>query len=471
MHKHFAHFALWLLPCGLLAQQPQSLDWASLRSQILQYHPTVRQADLLLDQARAQLLRAKGGFDPKLYGDFDSKNFGNKTYFQYTESGIKWPTLFGLEVKGNYNFATGSFLNPESQLPGAGQVALGFNWTLGQGLLMDERRADLKQSRIGLQQGEAARNNTINDLLFEASKAYWNWAAAENAVEIFENALRLAQIRYSGIVESFKQGDKPAIDTLEAYIQVQNRELDLSFARVERQNATLELANFRWNTDGTPENPMPLVSPEPLSAGLLPLVDQTSADNLLQTALRQHPDLLLYHAKRNTLDVERRLKLERRKPVLDLGYQVLGNGWQFFPTPGIDGPAVLANDIKLSLRFSYPILNRKARGDWQIAQIKVDQTDLALQQKRLEIENKVRQYLNELNILAGQVVLYRGITDNYRTLLEGENEKFRFGESSVFLINTREQRWLEAQTKLVKLLAAYRKAEAGLRWTTGDIGQ
>ncbi|MEQ1743949.1 MAG: hypothetical protein ABMA02_00860 [Saprospiraceae bacterium] len=65
----------------------------------------------------------------------------------------------------------------------------------------------------------------------------------------------------------------------------------------------------------------------------------------------------------------------------------------------------------------------------------------------------------------------RSITDNYRTLLDGENEKFRFGESSVFLINTREQRWLEAQTKLLKLVAAYRKAEAGLRWAVGDIGQ
>ncbi|MBK9336910.1 MAG: TolC family protein [Lewinellaceae bacterium] len=181
-------------------------------------------------------------------------------------------------------------------------------------------------------------------------------------------------------------------------------------------------------------------------------MEPDAAGNLLQTALRRHPALRLYDAKLRLLNVERRLKTEKRKPVLDLGYQLLGDGWQFFSTPGVEGPGVLANDIKWSVRFSYPILNRKARGDWQMTQVKIAQTDLDLGQKRLEIENKVRQYLNEINTLAGQVALYRDIAANYRALLDGENEKFRFGESSVFLINTREQRWLEGSGQVFEII-------------------
>ncbi|MBK9336911.1 MAG: TolC family protein [Lewinellaceae bacterium] len=259
MQKHLFLFTIWLLAGTLHAQEPAYWDWAAFRSQVLRHHPMALQADLFVEQGRAQLLRARGGFDPKLYGDFDSKNFNDKNYFQYTEAGVKWPTWFGLEFKGNYNQASGVFLNPESKIPDAGQVAAGFNWTLGQGLLLDDRRADLQQGRIGLQQAEAERSAALNDLLFAAAKAYWDWVAAENSLRVFEEALRQAEIRYAGILESFVQGDKPGIDTLEAFIQVQNRTLDINFARVDLQNAQLELANFRWMPEGIPAGSGPPV--------------------------------------------------------------------------------------------------------------------------------------------------------------------------------------------------------------------
>lgn len=460
--------SLW---ASALAAQTTVWDWTTFRSQVLRQHPVARQADFLTEQGSAQLLRAKGGFDPKLYGDFDNKIFNDKNYFQYLEAGVKWPTWFGLELKGNFNTASGVYLNPESSLPDPGQVAAGFNWTLGQGLLVDERRAELRQSRIVLEQYEAERRAILNDLLLDAAKSYWEWAAAERSLRIYEEALRQAQIRYAGIVESCLQGDKPAIDTLEAYIQVQNRLLDVNFAKRDVQNAVLELAKYRWSRDGIPDTPTPPGQPEPFESATYPPLMPDAAADLIQTALRRHPDLLQYDAKLRSLNVERRLKSEKRKPVLDLGYQLLGNGWQFFPTASSEGPAVLANDIKWSLTFSYPLLNRKARGDWQMTQIKIAQTDLAIQQKRLDIENKVRQYLNEMNTLADQAALYRDITANYRAMLDGENEKFRFGESSVFLINTREQRWLEAQIKYLKLLVLYRKAEAGLQWAVGQLAE
>lgn len=467
-HRILPILLLLALAGRLPAQQPTYWDWTAFRSQVLTRHPLARQADLLVEQAHAELLRARGGFDPKLYGDFDSKNFNDKNYFRYGEAGVKWPTWMGLELKGNYNQASGQFLNPQANLPTDGQFAAGLNWTLGQGLFIDDRRADLQQGRIGLEQRAAERSAALNDLLLDAAKAYWEWVAAENALSVFEEALRQAQIRYEGIRESFIQGDKPAIDTLEAFIQVQNRLLDVNFARVDLQNAELELSNFLW-ADDRPAGPNPPGDPEPLIVGLYRPVEPDAAQTLLQTARMRHPALRLYDAKLRTLDVERRLKLEKRKPVLDLSYQLLGDGWQFFSTPGIEGPGVLANDIKWGVRFSYPILNRKARGDWQVTQIKIAQTDRAYAQKRLEIENKVQQYLNELNTLAGQVALYRDITNNYRALLDGENEKFLFGESSVFLINTREQRWIDAQIKYLKLQAAYRKTEAGLQWGAGAL--
>jgi outer membrane protein TolC len=190
-------------------------------------------------------------------------------------------------------------------------------------------------------------------------------------------------------------------------------------------------------------------------------------DSLLQVALRLHPDLLYYENKLQSLNVERQWKNEKRKPVLDLNYNILGSGWQFSQVNFGEGPRMLANDIKFGVQFSYPLLNRKARGDLQLADIKIAQTQLGLQQKRQNIENKVKQYANEINNLADQVVLFRDFVGAYRALLDGELERFRFGESSIFLINSREQRWLDTQVKYLKLLSEFKKAEAGLVWSTG----
>ncbi len=101
--------------------------------------------------------------------------------------------------------------------------------------------------------------------------------------------------------------------------------------------------------------------------------------------------------------------------------------------------------------------------------MKIAQTDFELRQKRQAIENKVQQYANDLNNFAAQIALFQNITANYRALLDAEIEKFNFGESSIFLINAREQRWLDAQVKYLKLLSEYRKAEAGLQWSAGVL--
>jgi outer membrane protein TolC len=125
--------------------------------------------------------------------------------------------------------------------------------------------------------------------------------------------------------------------------------------------------------------------------------------------------------------------------------------------------------MKWGVNIYYPLLNRKARGDYDLTKIKINQNDLLIQQKTREITTKTNQYITEANTLLTQVNTFRQITENYRTLLDAENEKFLQGESSVFLINTREQRWLDARLKYLKLIAEWKKAEAGAKWAAGQL--
>ena len=101
--------------------------------------------------------------------------------------------------------------------------------------------------------------------------------------------------------------------------------------------------------------------------------------------------------------------------------------------------------------------------------IKIEQTDQELNAKTRELENKLAFYANEVNTLQEQITLYSTAVQNYRTLLDAENDKFSIGESSLFLINSREQKYLDAQVKLLKLWAAYQKALLGVDWALGGL--
>lgn len=446
------------------------LDWTAFRTVVLKNHPLAKQAGLFGNQASAALLRARGGFDPKLYTDFENKEFAGKNYFSHTEAGVKLPTGFGLQLKGSYQWASGTYLNPEMTLPDIGQAALGVEWSVFNGFFLDERRGALRLAEIGLEQGTAERDILNNALLLESAKVYWNWVLNLNQLQIYEEALRQANIRNAGIRDQYLNGVNPAIDTLESFIQIQNREMDVNFARVDLQNARLMMTNFIWNEDQSVVNSDVLGTPPDLITGAYGKLSSQELESLRSAGRMQHPELRMYDTKLRSLEVERRLKNAKRMPVLDVNYNLLGNGWEFFPySSSGDGLTAMATDIKWGVNFSYPLLNRKARGDLQVTDVKIAQTSQNVLQKRQEIDNKIVQYANEMNTLANQIVLYRDITRNYRILLDGEMEKFRLGESTVFLINTREQRWLDAQIKYLKLLCEYRKTKAALYASAGIL--
>jgi outer membrane protein TolC len=180
---------------------------------------------------------------------------------------------------------------------------------------------------------------------------------------------------------------------------------------------------------------------------------------------------MAYQYKLQQLSTELRLKNEKLKPVVNVNYNLLGEGWSFFPSGTPQGVSVLANDIKWGMDINYPLLNRKARGDVQLTKIKIEQTTLELQQKINQVETKVRIYANNVQNLRAQVALFRDMTNNFRALLEAENERFLQGESAVFLIISREQRWLDTVIKGIKLSAELQKATAGLKWASGNLAQ
>lgn len=80
---------------------------------------------------------------------------------------------------------------------------------------------------------------------------------------------------------------------------------------------------------------------------------------------------------------------------------------------------------------------------------------------------KVRTQYYKWENLRKQVDLQQKACDNFYALLKAEELKFRSGESSLFLINARENKNLEAKAKLQELKVKYQLAGFELLWAAG----
>ena len=195
-------------------------------------------------------------------------------------------------------------------------------------------------------------------------------------------------------------------------------------------------------------------------------------DTLRRQLYSAHPALSALRFQKEQLNLEQRLKREMLKPRLQLSYNFLADGWRFNSYGGAEQSYLqnmLAENYKLGVQFSFPLFLRKERANLSLNEIKIQQISLKLLQKRLSLQNKFSFYETTASTLLRQIEQYEAMTNNYRALLAAENEKFRLGSSSLFLINSREQKLIEAQEKLLKAQASFLKAGTALRAVAGVL--
>jgi outer membrane protein TolC len=428
-------------------------------------HPLARRVNLLRQEADAYLQKARGGFDPKLATNWDYKEFKEQTYYNIFNAYLKVPIWSDIEVEGGYNHANGYYLNPERTLPDAGQAYLGVKIPLLQGLWTSERRIVLQQARLLEGANEAEIQTALNDLLYQAGKEYWDWTKAYNELLVIEQSLQAAEQQLNATRASFFQGDKPAIDTLKDFIQIQERQVLLANGLVAFQNHRRRVSAFLW--DAT-ENPLILdetVYPVVLQQLTTVPFEQALLENSLEL-LEEHPDLILYDFKLQDLALKRRLNVNKILPKLSVKYNFLSvETVDFFPT---DGVAPIEN-YKLGVEFQMPLFLRKERADLALTDLKIRATEFQLDNKQRDLRVKLENYFNEVQIYAAQTQVLEQMVNNYDRLLEAERIKLNLGESSVFLVNVRQNQFLDAQRKLIKQQVEYLKARMAFLWVTATL--
>ena len=436
---------LLLCFCFGYASNAQDLDSLELKFReylgyVKKYHPIAKQAALTIDVGQANLMKARGGFDPKVQVDYSGKEFKGTDYYDLLNATFKIPTWYGIELKGDFEQYTGTYVNPEHNVPEDGLYSAGVSLSLGRGSWVNERMATVKKAKFFREQSKADRDLLVNQILFDASLAYFNWLQAYRNKKVFSDFLSNAEERFKGIRSSALAGDKAAIDTVEAKIAVQNRALELEQAKVAFRNATLELSNFLWMGENIPMELQSYVIPE---TSLDTEIDHTLeilGKPLDSFALQNHPKLKSLGYKIDGLRVDKRLKTNKLLPRIDVEYKFITDTPEYINS-------FETQNYKGGLNFELPLFLRKERGDLKLAKLKLRDAQFEMDNAEVQLQNKIIAIYNELDSFEKQNILIDDIVDNYTALLNAEERKFSFGESSLFLINSRESKLIDAVLK------------------------
>jgi outer membrane protein TolC len=414
---------------------------------VMAYHPEARQAGLLPEAGRQFVRAARGGFDPKLLAGFDQKDFAKKNYYQTLDAALEIPTWYGIKAVAGYMRADGDFLNPAESLPAEGLAAIGLEWTPLRGLVIDKRRAALQKAKIFAQANEAQRIGMLNDLLAEATAAYWEWVRAWHSLVVYDNALRLSEFRYGGIVASWRGGARPAIDTTEALIQIRTRRVDQEGARFKYLKSRLYLETFLWTDEGAPLEMGERIQPPALADVPSDDLDMPTAA-AIDSIIERHPDVMGYLLKLEKLEVDRRFQAEQLKPELSIKYQWIAN-----PPMTDASPAYQFGyeNYKLGVGFAFPLFLREARGNLAQIQLESQAASLELDNKRRSIFYKAQSMGANYATTQQQADLSESLVEDYRVLVRGESRRFEVGESSLFLVNSREQSLIKAELEYIAL--------------------
>jgi outer membrane protein TolC len=187
----------------------------------------------------------------------------------------------------------------------------------------------------------------------------------------------------------------------------------------------------------------------------------------LAEIIKNHPSVLEYTYKIKSAQVDKNFYTNKLLPKINFNYNLLNKG------VGISqenlNNSYLNNNYKFGLELGMPLFLRTERANLGLAKIKIKEANYNLNLKELEIENKINAYINELSTLEKQLILFDKTISNYQRMLFAEEERFVQGESSIFLINSRQMKLVEAENKLVELKSKYYKTIAALSWACAQL--
>lgn len=441
--------------------QQTTLSLKELISIITLYHPIVKQSDARIQQALAGIQISRGGFDPELQTYYGQKELGSTTYYNRFQTELNIPTWYGISIKSGVEAQRGDRLDV-SETSGTLQY-LGMEIPLAKNLLYDKRRYALQQSKLVYNMSYQEQQNLVNDLLMAAVEKYWQWVKFDQLLDVINQNIQNTRKRFEWTKQSYQFGDRAAIDTLEAFAQLQAMEVNLLQYSQQLVISRNELSVYLWDGTGKPyslpDSIRPMKGWETETQQLFPVSDLSQWLEKVDT----HPLLLMSKQKLSILQNDKRIKFQELLPKVNLQYNVLQK------SNSTSSTIPFQNNYQYGLKFQMPLRLSEGRGSYKQAKLKLLEGNWEVERKQREIEVKIRSYYNEYMYFKQQTQIMENNYSNYLKLVDAEEKRLELGESSLFMVNSRESKLIEVMEKWLDMKTKLQKSICALGWSAGIL--
>mgnify|MGYP000029170491 FL=1 len=431
------------------------LDFAIFITMVKENHPLAKRAEILKKLGEATVLQSRGNFDPILEGEKQIKEYDGLKYYETNQLKFKIPSGYGISLEGGFYNNEGLYLNTQNRLPQEGLFAAGVRVDLLKGSWINDRRATLRKAQAFETQTLAERELMRNEVIYNATLSYLEWVKQQQNFVAIESVIKAAKIRYQGIRKLVIQGDLAAIDSLEAKTVIQDREMILLKTQADLNVSKLRVSNFLWSENGIPLELLENTKAETSFGDQLDLSLIQFGNSSDRFDLENHPKLKALRAKIEVLNIDRKLKINGLLPQLSFNYSLINE-------QPLNNIPLDFGQYKGGISFKMPLFLRKERGALNLSKLKLKDAYFNFDLEVIKLENKIKElyfkWYNSQKIFQVNADIVVG----YRKLLIAEERKFDLGESSLFMINSRELKFLQVLLKQNELAFELLKTKATL---------
>jgi len=443
--------ALMLWAVAAASASSQVMPWNEFVVLALERSGEVRVAESNVRIAQAKRMAAFAAFEPRIDLASEGKDYGNDLQYRLDRAEARVGLPGGIDLVGGASQASGAFINPERKTPVEGLLNVGISAPLGGGLVFSDRQYAWGAASRELEVEQAKLDRVERKVRLEAVKVYTFWQA-QNEVQVAVNeALAVAEERLRLVREAFRLGERSEMDTLEAYLSWVDRRSDAPKQQSLSVAARAEVERLILGAD----------EPSAAMVGLLP--------DMRQVVLLQYPVGALDQLTNDGVP-----ELKMVASILRRERLATTTAWaQWLPAPYIDyrmlqwgGSTWNPEAVQWRVGLAIPLFNQKARADLAGAQgrLRAAEAQAAATQNQFDVLR--RQLVQQVEALDVELKALIGAEAAAYALLQQERRRFSLGESTMFILASRETKYLEAVQKRAIATAKLQSLEAERRLLT-----
>lgn len=382
-----------------------------------------------IHQAYQKITSARGEFDPAIKGQFNSTPTGGYQNNYYKGSLIQPIENTGNVFTAGYRIGRGDWpIYYQDYLTNSyGDTFVGLNIPLLRDRLIDKTRQNILNKLILAKSEELLLSIKKNEVIAKAIQCYYEWLKYSYRLKVANNLLTIAKARQSAISKQVAVGDIGQINLIENKRLIMQRKSVLTTEQQKYISAKNKLQFYIGNTINL--NTKGAWQPPQLTRKLAKYSEHDLNFNSIK---KKQPYLKYLETNIEKSKIAIMQAKNEMKPSLNLNVLL-------DKQHGKGNNKLSETSLNIGLKYQLPLRLRKAQG--QVAEHQSIIREYRFQQLLFTRKLKLTfsNIKNDIKAFS-QMYYLRSQEVKYATQLErAERQKFSAGDSSLFLVNQREQ--------------------------------